>query len=154
MLLSALLLLLLCWSPSTVTVTDPAVSTAAPLPPSSTFGCDCDSAAALSGSVQDHNNNTTKTDKPGGTTATARGPPLVGRIKRRIRRLKPAKLAKIFAALAPQDQPDAASAESLQWLFKKFGSDEAGVRAAMRELSAQGDDVLSLASLVGWAKRV
>ena len=67
--------------------------------------------------------------------------------------MKPAQLAKIFAALAPQDQPDAASAESLQWLFKKFGSDEAGVRAAMRELSAQGGGVLSLASLVGWAKR-
>ena len=104
--------------------------------------------------VQDHNNNTTKKDKPGSTTATARGPQSVAGIKRRIRRLKPAQLAKIFAALAPQDQPDAASAESLQWLFKKFGSDEAGVRAAMRELSAQGDDVLSLASLVGWAKHV
>ena len=104
--------------------------------------------------MQDHNNNTTKKDKPGSTTATARGPQSVAGIKRRIRRLKPAQLAKIFAALAPQDQPDAASAESLQRLFKKFGSDEAGVRAAMRELSAQGGDVLSLASLVGWAKRV
>ena len=92
--------------------------------------------------------------KPGGTTATARGLPSVSGIKRRIRRLKPAQLAKIFAALAPQDQPDAASAKSLQRLFKKLGSDEAGVRTAMRELSAQAGDVLPLASLVGWASRV
>ena len=67
--------------------------------------------------------------------------------------MKPAKLAKVFAALAPQNQADAASAEGLEWLFKKSSPDEAGVRAAMAELSVGKGDVLSLPSLVAWAKR-
>ena len=67
--------------------------------------------------------------------------------------MKPAKLAKIFAALAPQDHPDAASGESLQWLFKKCGCDAAGACAAVAELSVRADGEVSLQSLVDWAKR-